>query len=58
MCIRDRLVAHRLDGVEHLSGNVEAVYANTLVNDLAKLLLAAGEHDLKIKLLGLSLIHI
>ena len=25
-------------------------YADTLVNDLAKLLLAAGEHDLKIKL--------
>ena len=42
----------RLDGVEHLGGNVEAVYADTLVNDLAKLLLAAGEHDLKIKLLG------
>ena len=46
------LVAHCLDRVKHLGGDVEAVNADALVDDLAELLLATGEHDLEIELLG------
>ena len=43
------LIAHRLDGVQHLGGLVKVMHADAAVNDLAELLLAAGEHDLEIE---------
>ena len=46
------LVAHRLDGVKHLGGDVEAVNTDALVDDLSEFLLAAGEHDFEVELLG------
>ena len=45
------MVAGRLDVVEHLGGDGEAVLLDGTVNDLAQLLLAAGERDLVIEVM-------
>ena len=58
-CLGGILVAHALDIVENLSGNREAVLFDTAVNDVAELLLTAGEVDLKIEeLVGVGTVNV
>ncbi len=52
------MVAQVLDGVQHAGGDGEAVLGDALVDDLAQLLFAGDEIDLRLKHgLGVAAVH-